>query len=56
MPYPHTIKRRCWTSYVASTYDRDHNSPAQWAKEELPGGLQSKKGQVKVQVEVENEN
>jgi len=25
------MKRRCWPPYVVSAYDRNHNSPAQWA-------------------------
>ena len=33
----------------------DHNSAVEWAKEGLPGGLQSKKGQVNVEVKFEGE-
>jgi len=39
--------------------DEGHNSPVEWAAQRLPGGLQSKKGQVKVEgkeeVEVDSE-
>ncbi len=41
--------------YVVVRHSRNYNSPGEWAAQRLPGGLQRKKEEAKVEVKVQIE-